>query len=50
MEDPRAMRSVLEAAFVMKSFERIGDHARNLARHVRALGAQARAEGSRATA
>jgi phosphate transport system protein len=34
MEDPRLMRSVIEAAFVMRSLERIGDHARNVARHV----------------
>lgn len=37
MEDPRSTQSVVEAAFVLKSFERIGDHARNLARHVRHL-------------
>jgi phosphate transport system protein len=34
MEDPRLMRGVVEAAFVMRSLERIGDHARNVARHV----------------
>jgi phosphate transport system protein len=34
MEDPRVMRGVIEAAFVMRSLERIGDHARNVARHV----------------
>jgi phosphate transport system protein len=34
MEDPRHFEVALEAAFVLKSLERIGDHARNLARHV----------------
>jgi phosphate transport system protein len=34
MEDPRLMQGVIEAAFVMRSLERIGDHARNIARHV----------------
>jgi phosphate transport system protein len=34
MEDPRNFDVALEAAFVLKSLERIGDHARNLARHV----------------
>jgi len=33
MEDPRHFDIALEAAFVLKSLERIGDHARNLARH-----------------
>ena len=33
MEDPRQFEVALEAAFVLKSLERIGDHARNLARH-----------------
>lgn len=33
MEDPRHFDVALEAAFVLKSLERIGDHARNLARH-----------------
>ena len=34
MEDPRHFESAVEAAFVLKSLERVGDHARNLARHV----------------
>jgi len=34
MEDPRHFGVALEAAFVLKALERIGDHARNLARHV----------------
>jgi phosphate transport system protein len=34
MEDPRHLGVTLEAAFVLKALERIGDHARNLARHV----------------
>ena len=34
MEDPRHFDVALEAAFVLKSLERIGDHARNLARHL----------------
>jgi phosphate transport system protein len=34
MEDPRRFDTALEAAFVLKSLERIGDHARNLARHI----------------
>ena len=37
MEDPRQVSGV-EAAFVLKSLERIGDHARNLARQVQAMG------------
>lgn len=39
MEDPRSFEGMLEAAFVLKSLERIGDHARNLARHVLSMGA-----------
>jgi phosphate transport system protein len=39
MEDPRRFEVALEAAFVLKSLERIGDHARNLARHVLSVGA-----------
>jgi phosphate transport system protein len=34
MEDPRNFNVTLEAAFVLKSLERVGDHGRNLARHV----------------
>jgi phosphate transport system protein len=34
MEDPRNLHAAVEAAFVLKSMERIGDHARNLATHV----------------
>ena len=37
MEDPRQFTMAVEAAFVLKSFERIGDHARNLARIVEAM-------------
>jgi phosphate transport system protein len=38
MEDPRNFDVALEAAFVLKSLERVGDHARNLARHVQWIG------------
>jgi len=38
MEDPRQVSLALEAAFVLKSLERIGDHARNLARQVKYMG------------
>lgn len=41
MEDPRQVSVALEAAFALKSLERIGDHARNLARHVRSIGGDA---------
>jgi len=37
MEDPRQVTVALEAAFALKSLERIGDHARNLARRVQAI-------------
>ncbi len=37
VEDPRQMEMTLDAAFVLKSLERIGDHARNLARQVLGL-------------
>lgn len=37
MEDPRQLEIAMEAAFVMKSLERIGDHARIVARHVQSL-------------
>jgi phosphate transport system protein len=44
MENPRGFEVTVQTAFVLKSLERIGDHARNLARHVlsmRALGTDA---------
>ena len=41
MEDPRQLEVAVEAAFVLKSLERIGDHARNLARHILAIDAAA---------
>jgi phosphate transport system protein len=34
MEDPRHFDVALEAAFVLKALERIGDHARNVARNI----------------
>lgn len=37
MEDPRHFDVALEAAFALKSLERIGDHARNLARHLQSI-------------
>ncbi|HET9391660.1 MAG TPA: phosphate signaling complex protein PhoU [Steroidobacteraceae bacterium] len=42
MEDPRHFDVTLEAAFVLKSLERVGDHARNLARQVCSMGGRAR--------
>jgi phosphate transport system protein len=42
MEDPRHFDVALQAAFVLKSLERIGDHARNLARQVQSIGADVR--------
>jgi phosphate transport system protein len=38
MEDMRQVQSAIEAAFIMRSLERIGDHARNIARHVGFIG------------
>ena len=40
MEDPRRLQAAIEAAFIMRSLERIGDHARNIARHVGFIGGQ----------
>jgi len=40
MEDPRRLQSTIEAAFIMRSLERIGDHARNIARHVIFIGGE----------
>jgi len=42
MEDPRHVGIALEAAFVLKSLERIGDHARNLARQVLSIAGEPR--------
>jgi phosphate transport system protein len=49
MEDPRNIEVTLEAAFVLKSLERVGDHARNIARHVLCVGAMASAATPRPT-
>jgi phosphate transport system protein len=38
MEDPRRLQAAIEAAFIMRSLERIGDHARNIARHIGFVG------------
>ena len=38
MEDARQVQAAIEAAFIMRSLERIGDHARNIARHVSFIG------------
>lgn len=40
MEDARQLQAAIEAAFIMRSLERIGDHARNIARHVGFIGGQ----------
>lgn len=45
MENPRSFEVTVQAAFVLKSLERIGDHARNLARHVLSMQSMS-AEGS----
>lgn len=37
MEDPRNLQETVQSAFVLKSIERIGDHARNVAQQVVAL-------------
>jgi phosphate transport system protein len=37
MEDPRHLEVAIEAAFVLKSLERIGDHARLIAHHVQSM-------------
>lgn len=44
MEDPRHFDVTMEAAFVLKSLERIGDHARNVARHLQTISRTAPAE------
>ena len=45
MENPRGFEVTVQTAFVLKSLERIGDHARNLARHVLSMQSVS-AEGS----
>jgi phosphate transport system protein len=40
MEDLRQTQAAIEAAFIMRSLERIGDHARNIARHVGFIGGE----------
>ncbi len=40
MENPHHLDVAMEAAFVLKSLERIGDHARIVARHVQSIVAQ----------
>lgn len=42
IEDPRQFGVTLQAAFVLKSLERIGDHARNIARLVLQIGNEGR--------
>jgi len=34
MEDPRRLQTTVSAVFVLKSLERVGDHAKSIARHV----------------
>jgi phosphate transport system protein len=46
MEGPGHFEVALEAAFVLKSLERVGDHARNLARHLQSISPQSSAHGS----
>jgi phosphate transport system protein len=50
MEDPRHFDVALDAAFVLKSLERIGDHARNLARHILSMGREGSATASQTEA
>jgi len=38
MEDARQVQAAIEAAFIMRCLERIGDHARNIARYVTFIG------------
>ena len=44
MEDPRHFEVAVEAVFVLKSLERIGDNARNLAQQVRIIAPEARSQ------
>lgn len=45
MEDARFFAGALEAAFVLKSLERIGDHARNVARLIVSIGREEHPSG-----
>jgi phosphate transport system protein len=49
MEDPRQVSVALEAAFALKALERIGDHARNLARQVQIIVGNTQSEPEAAT-
>jgi phosphate transport system protein len=40
MEDARQVQAAIEASFIMRALERIGDHARNIARHVGFIGGE----------
>jgi phosphate transport system protein len=42
LEDPRQVGIAVESAFALKSLERIGDHARNVARYLRSFAAAPR--------
>jgi len=50
LEDPRQVSIALEAAFVLKALERIGDHGRNLARQIQSISGTAQALPEAATA
>jgi phosphate uptake regulator len=41
MEDPRSIEGAVETAFALRSLERIGDHASNIARYVQGMAPQA---------
>jgi phosphate transport system protein len=47
LENPARIEITVEAAFVLKALERIGDHARNVSQHVAAIAAQPAARTSR---
>jgi phosphate uptake regulator len=40
MENPERIDTTVEAAFVLKALERIGDHARNVSQQVATMAAQ----------
>lgn len=49
MEDPRYLQSVVESAFVLKSLEHIGDHARDVAQQVLCIATESEARRPSAT-